>query len=65
MHMGRSRPGHRSSVISAASPNTRRFSARVARVLLVRHVLILFFFVRLNKFDEYNVSSQATAWVKK
>ena len=24
-----------------------------------------FFFSRLNKFDEYNVSSQATAWVKK
>ena len=24
-----------------------------------------FFILRLNKFDEYNVSSQATAWVKK
>ena len=27
--------------------------------------VLLFFPLRLNKFDEYNVSSQATAWVKK
>ena len=32
---------------------------------LAQGVTVFFFLLGLNKFDEYNVSSQATAWVKK
>ena len=38
---------------------------RLSLVPLPWFFFSFFFLFRLNKFDEYNVSSQATAWVKK
>ena len=43
----------------------KRVSSRPAYTAEHKSTWNYFFFSRLNKFDEYNVSSQATAWVKK